>query len=83
MDVVLPITLFVDNVGAIFLECNDGCKRYRNVDIKHNYIRHFVDKGIVKIIFVRSKGNRDDGYMKNLNLEAYTDNQSDSMCHEN
>ena len=61
-----PVTVFCDNIGAIFLGYNDkNSKRTKHVDIRHHYVRQYVEDGTVKIIFVRSEENSADTYTKN------------------
>ena len=61
-----PITVHCDNVGAIFLGYNEkNSQRTKHVDIRHHYVRQYVEDGMVKIIFVRSEENSADTYTKN------------------
>ena len=56
-----PITVHCDNVGAIFLGYNEkNSQRTKHVDIRHHYVRQYVEDGMVKIIFVRSEENSSD-----------------------
>ena len=64
--VEFPITVHCDNVGAIFLGYNQkNSQRTKHVDIRHHYVRQYVEDGTVKIIFVRSEENAADVYTKN------------------
>jgi hypothetical protein len=67
-----PITVHVDNVGAIFLANNKTTsERTKHVDIRHHFTREFIEDGIVKVIFVRSNENDADLFTKNLPGEVY------------
>ena len=61
-----PITVYCDNVGAIFLGHNaKNSQRTKHVDIRHHYVRQYVEDGTVKIIFVKSEDNASDVHTKN------------------
>ena len=50
----LPIIVYVDNVGSIFITNNittTGCTKH--VDICYKYVTDYVEDGIIKIIFVK------------------------------
>jgi ribosomal protein L24 len=66
LQVEYPITVHMDNVGAIFL-ANDRTtnKRTKHIDIRHHFVREFIEDVIVKIIFVKSKDNNADVFTKN------------------
>ena len=51
-----PITVHVDNVGAVFLPDNTSVPQRKNhIDVNHHFIKDYVDDGTVKIIFLRKK----------------------------
>ena len=59
--VEVPITVQVDNVGAIFMSENvTTSNRTKHVDVRYKYVKTFVDEEFVKIIFVKSEDNRAD-----------------------
>jgi ribosomal protein L24 len=67
-----PVTVHVDNVGAIFLANNrTTSERTKHVDIRHHFVREHIEDGVVKIVFVRSKHNDADLFTKNLPGESY------------
>ena len=71
--VEFPITVHCDNVGAIFLGYNQkNSQRTKHVDIRHHYVRQYVEDGIVKIIFVKSEENTADAYTKNVSGVLYS-----------
>jgi hypothetical protein len=72
IQVLLPIVIYVDNVGAIFLEENvTATNRTKHVDIRYHFVREFIYDGFLKIIFVQSKYNSSDIFTKNLSSDLY------------
>ena len=70
--VQLPVTVLVDNVGAIFMSSNvTTSSRTKHVDIRTKYVRQYVEDGIVKIVFVRSESNRSDIMTKNIQGDLF------------
>ena len=68
----LPINVHVDNVGAIFMANNQtSSDRTKHVDVRYHFVREFIEDGIVKIRFVRSKDNDADLFTKNVSGELY------------
>lgn len=56
MRVTLPMTIHVDNVGAIFLTENSNTgKRTRHIDVRYHHVREQIERGNVQVKFVRSK----------------------------
>ena len=72
----LPIIIYCDNSGAIFLRNNQETKLRNNFDIKVHFIRSYVKDGTVKIVFVKSENNLADSYTKTSGYESYIKNQS-------
>ena len=49
-----PITVHVDNVGSIFLSDNKLVSQWtKDIDMRHPFIREFVEYGTVKNQFLR------------------------------
>jgi hypothetical protein len=72
IEVVLPIIVRVDNVGAIYLANNAvSGPRTKHVDIRYHFVRDYIEEGTVKIVFVRSEENDSDLYTKNLGEELF------------
>ena len=70
--VKLPITVLVDNIGAIFMTENvTTSDRTKHIDVRYHFVREYVEEGIVKIIFVRSAENDADLWTKNVTGELY------------
>jgi hypothetical protein len=64
--VEMPIQVKVDNVGAIFLANNKAVSdRTKHVDVRHHFVREYIEDGVVKIIFVKSEENDADIFTKN------------------
>jgi hypothetical protein len=62
----------VDNVGAIFMsESHSTMGKTKHIDIRHNFVRQYVDEGYLNLIFVKSEDNLSDGYTNNMNTEVY------------
>ena len=67
-----PIVIHCDNVGAIFLAHNAKVSsRTKHIQLKTHLIREYVDKGVVKVIFVRSLQNDSDIWTKNASEAIY------------
>jgi hypothetical protein len=82
--VELPITVYVDNVGAIFMSENvTATSRTRHVDARHHFVREFVEDGYIKIIFVRSEDNKSDGFTKNVTTDVYEKHKSSYIAERN
>ena len=72
-----PIIVRVDNVGAIFMAQNvTTTSQTKHVDIRYKFVNEYVEDGIVKIIFVKSKENDADIFTKNLNGELHATHSS-------
>ena len=75
-----PITVHVDNIGAIFMAENiTTSNRTKHVDIRYHFIKEHVEDGIVKIQFVKSRENHADIFTKNLNGELFEQHQKQFM----
>ena len=70
----LPVQIYCDNAGAIFLSNNQESRLSKHLDIKAHFIRNNVDKSLVKVSFVKSKINVADGFTKCSSSEDYERN---------
>ena len=62
-----PITVHVDNVGAIFLSENTSVyQKTTHIDVRHHFIRGYVEDVSVKIKFVHSEENLAYPFTKDL-----------------
>ena len=72
MEITYPIEINVDNIGAIYLSKNattGNCTKH--VDTRYHFVWEYIEKGIVKIVFVLSEDNKADLMTKNLGNELY------------
>jgi hypothetical protein len=67
-----PITVRVDNMGAVFMTANPSSgSRTRHVDTRWHFVRELAQEGLVEILFVRTDQNWSDGQTKNVTGEVY------------
>ena len=65
--VKLPILIQIDNTGAIYItENNARMGATRHINIRYHYVRELVEKGILKVDFIRTDDNDADTMTKNL-----------------
>ena len=64
-EVSLPVTMYVDNIGAIFMS-NNVSTSSRTKHIRTKYVRDFVEDGVVSIEFVPTGNNHSDILTKNV-----------------
>jgi hypothetical protein len=63
IEVELPITIYCDNVGAIFMTENaSATSRTKHMDARYHYVQEFVETGFIKIIFVKYEDNKPDWF---------------------
>ena len=81
----LPINIYCDNAGAIFLSKNQESRLSKHLDIKTHFIREHVEDGLVKLIFVISEDNVADGFTKSGSRVEYLRNfrYLRNVCHDN
>ena len=64
--VKLPITVHVDNVGAIWLSNNRNIRdRTKHIDIRTSFVKEYQEDGKIIIKFVKSEDNEADIFTKN------------------
>jgi len=82
---VLPIVIYCDNSGSTFLSKNQESRLSKNLDIKTHFIRHHVENGKIKLLFVKSEENVADGFTKSGSKEDYKRNfrYLRNVCHDN
>jgi hypothetical protein len=55
MEIELPVLIYCDNVGAIFMSENaTATTRMKHVDTRYHFVREFVFDKFVEIVFVKS-----------------------------
>ena len=65
IEVKLPITVYVDNVGAIWLSNNRTTSdRTQHIDIRTSFVKEYQEDGKI-IKFVKSEDNEADIFTKN------------------
>ena len=74
--VELPITVYVDNVGAIWLSNNRNTgDRTKHIDIRTAFVKEYQEDGKIIIKFVKSEENDADIFMKNTSSIIYQKHQ--------
>ena len=74
----LPIIVYVDNLGAIYLsQSASTSNRTKHIDTHYHFIREYIKDGILQIKFVCSEENH--AFTKNLPRESYMQNQNKIM----
>ena len=62
-----PITVKVDNIGDILLSENTFLPQWtNNIDVRHKFIREYVEDRTLNIQFFHSEENLSDQFKKNL-----------------
>ena len=78
--VELPIIVRVDNIGAIFMAENRAVsQRTKHVDTRLRFVNEFIEKGFIKIRFVKTDENNADLFTKNLGSELHERHTKDMM----
>mmetsp|Transcript_47588 Transcript_47588/g.70452 ORF Transcript_47588/g.70452 Transcript_47588/m.70452 type:complete len:88 (-) Transcript_47588:74-337(-) len=73
--VKFPITVRVDNIGAIWMSKNiNTTSRTKHIDIRTKYVNEYCEDGVLQIIFVKSSDNDSDIMTKNLGSDKYSKN---------
>ena len=66
IEVELPITVYVDNVGAIWLSNNRTTSdRTKDIDIRTSLVKEYQEDGKIIIKFVKSEDNEANIFTKN------------------
>ena len=77
IEVDLPITLHVDNAGAIWLSNNrPTSNRTKHIVIRTSFVREYQEEGKIIIKFVKSEENEADIFMKNTTNVIIQDHQN-------
>jgi len=68
----LPVILWEDNTGAIFLVKNQQVgARTKHIDVRHHFIRDLHEEGSLIVKYIESRFNEADMMTKNLQLELF------------
>jgi hypothetical protein len=79
-----PILLNIDNIGAIYMADNaTSSKRTKHVDTRWHYVRDYIQDGILKVVFVRTRENQSDPFTKNLPVEPFLRHTGHFMFDDN
>ena len=69
IEVQLPITVYVDNVGAIWLSNNRTTSdRTKHIDIRTSFVKQYQEDGKIIIKFVKSEENEADIFTKSTTM---------------
>ena len=72
----LPITVHVDNVGAIWLSNNRNTgDRTKHIDIRTAFVKEYQEDGKLIIKFVKSEDNEADIFTKNTSSTIFRRHQ--------
>ena len=72
LKVQLPMTLYVDDTGAIDLAENwSTTGRTKHIDVQFHYLHEMNGQGMVEIKFVKSELNVSDIFTKNLSEKLF------------
>ena len=76
IEVELPITVHVDNVGAIWLSNNRTTSdRIKHIDIRTSCVKKYQEDGKSIIKFVKSEENEADIFTKNTTNVIFSNHQ--------
>ena len=76
IEVELPITVYVDNVGAILLSNNRTTSdRTKHIDIRSSFVKEYQEYGKIIIKFVKSEDNEADIFTKNTTNVIFQNHQ--------
>jgi hypothetical protein len=67
-----PVTVHVDNIGAIFMSENvSAMKQTHHVHTRYRFVYEEVEDGRIIVRFVKTEDNMADPYTKNVKSEIY------------
>ena len=69
--VQLPINVYCDNTGAIYITKNPQLRRVKHIDNRYHYVKDYVEDGLLKIQYIGSEANLADPFTKNLPKKNY------------
>ena len=74
--VELPITVYVDNVGAIWLSNNRTTSdRTKHIDIRTSFVKEYQEDGKIITKFVKSEDKEADIFTKNTTNVIFQNHQ--------
>ena len=76
IEVELPITVHVDNVGAIWLSNNRTTSdRTKDIDIRTSFVKEYQEDGKINMKSVKSVENNADIFTKNTTNVIFSNHQ--------
>ena len=76
IEVELPITVHVDNIGAIWSSNNcTTSDRTKHIDIRTSFVKEYQEDGKIIIKFVKSEENEADIFTKNTTNVIFSNHQ--------
>ena len=76
IELELPITVYVDNVGAIWMSNNRATSdRTKHIDIRTSFVKEYQEDGKFIIKFVKSEENEADIFAKNTTNVIFHNHQ--------
>ena len=76
IEIELPITVHVDNVGAIWLSNNRTTSdRTKHIDIKPSFMKEYQEDGKIIVKFVKSEENEADIFTTNTTNTIFQNHQ--------
>ena len=76
IEVELPITVYVDNIGAIWLSNNmTTSDRTKHIDIRTSFVKEYQEDWKIIIKFVKSEDNEADIFTKNTTNVFFQNHQ--------
>ena len=76
IEVELPITVHVDNVGAVWFSNNRTTSdRTKHIDIRTSFVKEYQEDGKIIIKFVNSEENDVDIFAKNTTNVIFSNHQ--------
>ena len=71
-----PVTVRVDNVGAIYMAENAAVsQRTKHVDLRTKFLTQYIEDGFIKILFIKSENNLSDFFTKNVSGDIYDEHK--------
>ena len=83
IEVELPITVHLDNVGAIWLSNNRTTSDItKHIDIRTSFVKEYQEDGKNIIKFVKSEENEADIFTKNSTNTIFQNHKKKLVCDE-
>jgi hypothetical protein len=74
----MPITIKVDNIGAIFMVENMNTNSHtKNIDTCFHFVCEYIEEGGIKIVVVKTEDNKGDSFTKIVHGDVYDKHEDD------